>query len=198
MCPARRSSPITIRSHPGELAILDGGLREFSESPETAWEPFAEGAPGEFQSVKTFTDGGGYGNFADSMIPLHHYITFSDLRSANELWRTEVADRADDPVGIYCGPGTRRDDKTGRIHVRLAHTELAGLGDFAYRGETDPRKVPLVIAGCEYTVQMKTTAHVRLQDLVVRGAKRAGDRDGKCGGTSRSSATRFAVSSTSS
>ena len=165
--------PITIRSHPGELAILDGGLREFFESPATAWEPFAEGAPGEFRSVKTYTEAGSSGNFGDSMIPLHRYMTIADLRSANELWRAEVADRADDPVGIYCGPGTRRDDKTGRIHVRLAHTDLAGLGDFAYRGETDPRKVPLVIAGCEYTVQMNKTAHVRLQDLVVRGAKRA-------------------------
>ncbi len=168
-----KEKPITIRSHPGELAILDGGIREFSESPATAWEPFAEGAPGEFRSVKNYATGGGYGNFADSMIPLHHYITFSDLRSANELWREEVADRADDPTGIYCGPGTRRDDKTGRLHVRLAHTNLPGLGDLAYRGETDPRKMPLVIAGCEYTVQMNKAAHVRLQDLVVRGVRRA-------------------------
>lgn len=166
-------NPITIRSHPGELAIIDSGIREFFESPATAWEPFPGGAKGEFCSTKTYTAGGGCGHFGDSMIPLHHYITMADLRSTNELWRPEVAKRADDPTGIYCGPGTRRDEETGRIHVRLAHTELAGLGDLAYRGETDPRKIPLVVAGQEYAVQIKKAQHLHLKDVVIRGARRA-------------------------
>ena len=46
-------APITIGSFPGELAIIDGGLREFAESPATSWEPFAGGAEGEFVSTKT-------------------------------------------------------------------------------------------------------------------------------------------------
>ena len=45
-----------------------------------------------------------------------------------------------------CGPGVWYDMKTGRIHARLGHTNLAHLGDQNYRGETDPRKLPLVIA----------------------------------------------------
>ena len=167
-----KEKPITIRSYPGELAVIDGGIREFYESPETAWQPVTDGAPGEFRSVKTYTEAGSSGNFGDSMVPLHRYITIEDLRSTNELWRPELGDRAHDPVGIYCGPGTRRDDKTGFIHVRLAHTQLAGLGSNAYRGETDPRKVPLVVAGREYTMQINKS-HIRLQDLVIRGAKRA-------------------------
>src|SRR5512140_1279644 len=32
-------APVTIRSAPGELAIIDGGLREFEDTPSTAWEP---------------------------------------------------------------------------------------------------------------------------------------------------------------
>ena len=47
-------APITIASFPGELAIIDGGLREFSESPAKSWEPFAGGAEGEFVSTKTY------------------------------------------------------------------------------------------------------------------------------------------------
>ncbi len=167
-----REKPITIRSHPGELAIIDGGIREFFESPATAWEPVEGGAPGEFRSVNTFKEAGSSGNFGDSMVPLHRYITLADLRSPNEFWKPELGDRADDPGGIYCGPGTRRDEKTGRIHVRLAHTRLPGLGALAYRGETDPRRIPLVVAGREYTVQINRS-HLRLEDIVVRGAKRA-------------------------
>ncbi len=165
--------PITIRSYPGELAVLDGGLREFYEDPAGAWEPYPQGAEGEFRSTKAYPQGGGFGNFADSMVPLHRYLNFHDLRSANELWHAGLGARRDDPKGIYAGPGVRRDPETGRIHVRLAHTRLAGLGENSYRGETDPRRLPLVIAGHEYTLRIEGARHLRLQDLVVRGAERS-------------------------
>ena len=45
--------PITIRSAPGELAILDAGLREFLEAPASAWEPVSGGTKDEFRSTKT-------------------------------------------------------------------------------------------------------------------------------------------------
>jgi hypothetical protein len=169
----RADKPITVRSYPGEMAVLDSGLREFFEAPAHAWEPFSEGAPGEFRSTKSYSMGGGYGNFGDSMVPLHHYINFADLRSANELAHAGLGKRADDPVGMYCGPGVRRDPKTGRIHIRLAHTKLDGLGANHYRGDTDPRKVPLVIAGHDYALRIAGARHVRVQDVVVRGARRA-------------------------
>lgn len=165
--------PIAIRSYPGELAILDGGFREFAEDPANAWEPYPQGAPGEFRSTKTYRFGGGFGNFGDSMVPFHRYLTFSDLRSNNELARQELGGRADDPIGIYAGPGIRRDPETGRIHIRLAHTKLDGLGVNHYRGETDPRKLPLVIAGAEYALRIDKAKHLRVRDLVVRGAARA-------------------------
>lgn len=166
--------PITIRGQQGELAIIDAGYREFLEDPANAWEPYPQGAAGEYRSTKSYAGGGGFGNFADSMIPFHRYMNFIDLRSANEFWRAGLENRQEDPVGIYCGPGTRRDPETGRIHIRLAHTELAGLGENAYRGETDPRKLPLVIIGdAEYAVAIIKAQHLRLQDVVVRGAKTA-------------------------
>ena len=48
----RRSSRSRIRSYPGELAILDGGLREFFDNPATAWEPCPGGAAGEYRSAQ--------------------------------------------------------------------------------------------------------------------------------------------------
>lgn len=165
--------PITIRSYSGELAILDGGFREFYEKPANAWEPVPEGAEGEFRSTKSYDYGGGFGNFGDSMISLHRYLTLFDLRSKNELMRKGLANRNIDPNGMYAGPGVLRDSQTGRIHIRLAHTQLAGLGERHYRGETDPRKLPLVISGHDYTVRIEGARHVRFQDLVIRGAERS-------------------------
>lgn len=164
--------PITIRGYPGELAILDAGLREFSDAPATAWEP-VPGHAEEFRSTTTHRFGGGFGNFADSMIPFHRYMNFTDLRSSNEFYHVGLSDRQDDPIGIYCGPGVRRDPESGRIHVRLSHTKLPGLGKDAYRGETDPRKLPLVISGHEYALRIEGARHLRIQDLVVRGAERS-------------------------
>ena len=34
-----QEKPVTIRSYPGEQAVLDGGLREFFEAPAQVWEP---------------------------------------------------------------------------------------------------------------------------------------------------------------
>lgn len=170
--------PVTIRGYPDEVAVLDGGLPEFQLSPQTAWEPCPEGAPGEFRSVKTYanlhTRNEGvhlFGHFADSMIPLHGYRLHGDLRSDNVYWNL------DNKVGkeefIYCGPGVFYDSATGRIHARLAHTRMKYLTDEDnYTGETDPRKLSLVIGAASHgpTLALKDCRYVRLLDLVVRGS----------------------------
>ena len=167
------SKRITICDFPGELPIIDAGHREFFESPATAWEPVKGGAKGEYRSTRTYKRGGNFGNFGDSMIPFQRYLYVNDLRSTNELWHSGLSNRRDDPKGIYAGPGVRRDPKTGRIHIRLAHTKLAGLKDRRYRGETDPRKLPLIIAGADYGLRIEKAEYVRIQGIVVRGAGRS-------------------------
>lgn len=189
------AAPITIRSYPGEIAILDGGLREFFESPESSWEPYAEGAAGEFVSTKSYREADdrrvphqflpaawepmwgieeerplALGYFGDSFVPLHGYRLAVDLRATNELWlggKNEMRD-----TGLYCGPGLWFNRDTGRIHIRLAHHRLEGLGERAYRGETDPRKLPLLIAVGfgDDVLRASGVRHVRIQDLVLRGA----------------------------
>ena len=188
-------APITIAAYPGELVILDGGLPEFLEEPAESWEPLAGGIEGEYVSTKTYFDADtrrvptqflpgawepmwgiederplALGSFAESMVPLHGYRLAVDLRSANELWIGGKAEMRDS--GIYCGPGLWFNRETGRIHIRLAHHRLDGLGDRAYRGETDPRKLPLVVSVGfgDDVLRLSGVKHVRLRDLVLRGA----------------------------
>lgn len=187
--------PITIRSYPGELAIVDGGLPEFLNDPATAWEPYEDGADGEYVSTRTYHEFNdrrtpqqflpaawepllgkeeerplALGHFADSLLPLHGYRIAVDLRARNELWVGNKLEMRD--VGVYAGPGLWFNRDTGRIHIRLAHHQLDGLGTAAYRGETDPRKLPLVISagfGDDFC-RINAIRHVQFQDLVFRGA----------------------------
>jgi hypothetical protein len=164
--------PLTIRSQPGESAVIDGGLREFFEEPAKAWEP-VEGQPGEFRSAKAYPNLGTVvlGHFGDSMVPLHGYRNLVDLRSENEYWNLDG--KLDDRTGFYCGPGVWYDGKSGRLHARLAHNRLEALAADRYRGETDPRKLALVVAGPGVPLKLDGVKHVRIQDLVVRGGSRA-------------------------
>ncbi len=184
-CAGTVEKPITIRSHPGELVVLDGGLPEFYDAPETAWEPFAGGAPGEYQSTRTYNQAGApgtdddaettlLGNFADSMVPLEGCHAMGDLRSTNPFW-TLSGEKMEANKFIYCGPSICYDDATRRIHARFAPTTLTGLGDDNYRGETDPRKLRLVIGMLDDgpVLRLRGSRCVRVQDLVFRGAREA-------------------------
>lgn len=175
--------PVTIRSASGELAILDGGLPEFLASPQTAWEPVENGAADEFQSTRVYPSLGEQngatnllGAFADSMIPLHGYRFLTDLRSPNEYFGATAGGKTEEEQHIYCGPGLWYNPETNRIHVRLSHTTqtcLKSTGD-NYAGETDPRKIPLIVARLgQSTLLLEEAANVILQDLVVRGSREA-------------------------
>jgi len=170
--------PITIRSYPGELAIIDGGLRVFYDSPATAWEPCPDGAAGEYRSTKTYPGLSDdpirttlLGNFGDSWVPLHGYRFRTDMQSDNPYWN--IPGKTDGDGHVYCGPGLWYDTQSHRIHVRLAHTKLPGLGEMNYRGETDPRKLPLVVAhdSVRSPITLKGARNVKLLDLVIRGSR---------------------------
>lgn len=167
--------PITIRSHPGELAVIDGGIREFFEEPAKAWEPLADGAPGEFRSTNVYAKLGEkvMGHFGDSMVPLHGYRNLVDLRSTNELWNLTYKLSAEGQDTLWCGPGVWYDKDSGRIHCRLGHTSIKPLGDDNYRGVTDPRKLPLIIGGDKTVLAIEGGKHLRFHDLVLRGGARA-------------------------
>jgi hypothetical protein len=164
---------ITIRSYPGELAVIDGGLSEFQQDARGCWQPYKDGAAGEFISTRFYKNiRDVVGLFGDSNVGLQTYWYAMDLRSDNELW---IPDEKLMVKPIYCGPGLWYDKQTGRIHCRLAHTrlELPASSNHKithYRGQTDPRQLPLVIAPFNSRPLFVDQAmYIRFQDLVIRG-----------------------------
>ena len=182
-----KDAPITLRAYPNELAVIDAGFREFAEDPANAWEPYPAGAPGEYRSKKAYPKLGedadarhgvfAMGNFADSMVPLHGYFTILDLRTDNLL--ANLDNNMTAAAGLYCGPGLWYDARvmgnetygTKRIHIRLAHTKWPAIGTANYTGETDPRKLALVIGGPDPALELKKAKFIRVQDLVLRGTR---------------------------
>lgn len=166
----KKDAPITLRSYPGELAIIDGGLREFAEEPAKAWAPFPDGGKNEFRSTRPYKNiRDVHGLFGDSLVGLQTYWHAMDLRAQNEQW-LEDPDKKTMIKPVYCGPGLWYDRDTGFIHCRLAHTHIDNPQVPNYRGETDPRKLPLVVAPFNsVALLVDLAAHVRFEDLVFRG-----------------------------
>ena len=164
------NAPITLRAFPREKVIIDGGIKEFLDFPMNAWEPVEEGAPQEFRSKKTYPGlKRVVGNFGHSLLPLHAYRYAADLRAENEAPLDKSNAKHEYPP-CYFGPGVWYDEEAERIHVRLAHTHLPAFKENNYRGETEPRLVPLAIAPWESTpLTIENAEHVIVQDIQLRG-----------------------------
>lgn len=158
--------PLVVRSFPGEQAVIDGGIPDFQLSAASAWEPFAGGVEGEFRSTAAYPNiRDVVGAFGDSDVGLQTYWHTLDLRSPYLLSQRAAEG---DVRAVYCGPGIYYDRQTGYIHCRLAHTDFQHFEN--YQGETDPRKLPLVIAPFRSTVlHVDQAHHVKFQDLILRG-----------------------------
>lgn len=168
----RDDAPIIIRSYPGELAIIDGSMREFYDEPQSCWEPVAGSTIGEYRSRRPYPNlRYVLGSFGDSMIGLQTYYHAQDMRATDEFVAAAkpAKENAEDIPPFYCGPGVWYDRESGYIYCRLAHTHLPEPIP-NYRGPTDPRQVPLILTSHRTTTLLLDGAeHIQLKDLVIRG-----------------------------
>ena len=189
-------APITIARIPASWRCSTAACASSSTIPPTSWEPFNDGAEGEYVSTQTYPD-------ADDRKVPHQFLP--GCLGADVGHRGRAAARA--------GPLRRLDGAAARLshrgrpagdervlarrqegdarHRRLLragavvqprdrpHPHPAGApparrawATAAYRGETDPRKLPLVVAVGfgDDVLRISGIKHVRIQGLVLRGA----------------------------
>jgi len=164
--------PITLAGYPEENAIIDGSFAEFYEEPENAWE-LLDAELHHYQSKKLYPNLRNIlGSFGDTMLGLQTYYHQKDLLASSEVFVWEDWDRRQetDLKPVYLGPGMWYNHDTGRIHLRLAHTDLPDPIS-NYRGKQDPRKLPLLLAPYQSTpLSLNGAEHIHIRDLVIRGA----------------------------
>jgi hypothetical protein len=159
--------PITIRSQPGAIAVIDTGFAEFADSPATAWEP-VKGSSEEYVSTSAYPNiRDVIGRFVATGHGLQTYWHKTDLLANNEIW-AEPKEKGKDIDPIYVGPGIWYNQATGKIHARFAPTHVPGITNYA--GSADPRQIPLTIAPFRATpLLIDGASNVTVQDLVIRG-----------------------------
>jgi len=178
-------SPITIRSYPGERAILEATRPDFRVPNAQAWEPYGAGT-GEYRSKQVFASSGPLDRAVflqeDRYVRLLTYAQREDLIATNQFFGPMSA--SDPRPGIehvtsepalprmpftYFGPGVYFNAQTGRVHIRLANTTNGIAGAEDYAGETDPNQLAIGILDHDrHGFDIRACHHVQFRHLSFR------------------------------
>jgi len=144
--PAHRKSDHDPQLFPAELAVIDGGMREFFEKPAKHGAGCRRRGGGNSLAATYPNLRDVLGAFGDSRIGLHVYQSCGDLRAGQ--WSGGPAESPVTPKNfrhqaLYCGPHVVRPLRRPHLHP-LAPTHVPEIDNYA--GESDPGKLPLVLA----------------------------------------------------
>ncbi len=170
------SAPITIRNHPGEVPVIDGGFSEFRAAGNADWEVF-DSAKGIYRSVARFPSAGRvYGQFGpgDGGFRLVAYVDMGPLGTDNE-------DYDDAWPFYYIGPGVHWSASDERIYARLKRGRYQAQMGYAVPRDPDPGQTPMFLFGEDVVLRvMGSSAHVVLEGLTLRYGKNAITLDSGC------------------
>lgn len=191
----RKDAPITLRSYPGEQAILSGAIPLFEQQPGQAWEPVTGSNPQLYQSTMKLPNlRSVMGRFAQPpYLGLVTHLNQQDILATGETYNRPAVARGETPADydpLYLGPGLWYDAGAGKLYARLDPTHLPEPY-INYPGPADPRQIPLQItpfhsvplklSGCEYltlhdltitaggydTVIVEQSSHIRFERVNI-------------------------------
>ena len=170
------TSPIVIRSYPGETGVLDSGYPQFRTAGNSDWE-LVNAALGEYRSVRTFSSSSyiwayvdkipGYVNERVVLVP---YQSSAPFRSISETY-------VDSSTPFYIGPGTYYDSSDQRIHIRLAKTTDLTATELRYgtifsTSIPDPRNYSIILSNAFATLTV-TGSYLVFKDLYINQGERS-------------------------
>ncbi len=167
------SSPITIRSYPGERAIIDSGPSMFRTPGNSDWE-LVDAATGEWRSVQPYSGGNIYAyidgipGYSKGRVGLNVYKSASPFRATTDVYTGSSS-------VFYIGPGTF--PSGGRVHIRLSKTaEMrayeARYGTVFATENADPRNYSIIMSGASNTVNV-SGSYLVFRDLTVNQASKS-------------------------
>lgn len=191
----REDAPITLRSYPGEQAVISGAIPLFEQQPDEAWKPVAGSSPQLFESTIPLPNlRSVMGRFAQPpYLGLVTHLNQVDILATRETYNRPAVAKGETPADydpLYLGPGLWYDAPAGKLYARLDSTHLPEP-HINYAGPSDPRSIPLTISpfhavplrlsGCEYltlqdltitaggydTVIVEQSSHIRMQRVNI-------------------------------
>lgn len=158
------ASPITIRSYPGESAIVDGGFPEFRKVGNADWE-LVDLPRGIFRSTRQYSGADvvyGYMGESDRSYRLVPYKDFgpfvTDKEDYTETW----------PY-YYIGPGVYWSPADRRIYIRVKRSFYQEAMGLLFPASNDPRQTVFYLFPSNRIFSFKSTAsHIVLEQLDIR------------------------------
>lgn len=151
-------SPIIIKNYPGEKPVIDGGLKEFRNTPNSDWE-LVDSERGIYRSRDTFSNvdlAFGYFESGGKYYRLVPYETYGPFSTDNEYWLSSGE--------FYVGPGLQWKDN--RIYVRLQPGQQSvemGFGNIP--ATTDPSHVKMYVYGDHEVMLLNGAAYIEFDGV---------------------------------
>lgn len=163
------SAPITIRSYPGERAVIDGGVPFFMDVPNTEWELVNEDLH-LYRSRRTFPDASDFVRawLVDDDVQLVEYESAQNLESTNY-------GPLDGTKPLYMGPGIQlRED--GHLYIRLVYnpndlTDAAGAPIDPIPSDVDPNHNRIAVWFSDYLIRLDSAMYLHIKGLELAHAR---------------------------
>jgi hypothetical protein len=155
------SAPITIQSYPGELALIDGGLPDFKNAPNSEWELINSNID-LYRSRRSFAEAFVRAWLIDDDVQLVEYDSAENLESTNYGPLNGLQP-------LYMGPGVQlRPD--GHIYIRLQYnpndlTDPSGNPITPTPIDTNPNNNSLSIFGSNRIFLLDGASYLHFKDL---------------------------------